>query len=637
MILQDLVGLYDRLERRGEHIPRQGYSPVRIGFVLEIAHDGAPIALIDRRDHSQKKPSAPNVMMPTVARTSGIKPAFLWDKTSYVFGLTSTTPEGATDNEKTIVPGQGKRTAEEHEAFRAAHAEALAATDDEGLLALRLFLERWTLDQWQTLNFTSDALDQNLAFRLQGDHQRIDERPAARALVRSRAAVDGPHALCLITGREAPFALLQPKFKGVMGAQSSGAPLVSFNADAFESYGKEQGANAPVSEDAAFRYGAALNWLLDRTNGRSFRLGETTLVFWACEAPGDDAEAMSTAAEQAIQAEFVTSKDAEPGDTTSPEPDTESGDDPDWSEHSAPRDVDAESAGVIGAGAENIRTQRNAPDIKEIPPRTRLHILGLSPNSGRIAVRLWLDGTYGDFASNIARHHHHMEIEPPDKPARKKPYALLYETAVLGKAENIQPRLGGELARAILTGSPYPRTLYSSVIGRMRADKTINAARAALCKAVINRDIELSKTEKEAVPVALNPDSLDPAYNLGRLFAAYEYAESAVANRNATIRDKFIGAASATPRRVFPLLMRGYEHNASALTKGDGNQRGSAVKASKLIGQILERFDGDETFPTSLPLESQGRFFVGYYHQNRALYSKVESARGAIEIEKDTP
>ena len=634
MILQSLVGFYDRLARRGEQVPQQGYSPVRIGFVLEIARDGAPLAMIDRRDHTQRKPVAPNFMVPTVARTSGIKSAFLWDKTSYAFGVTSTKPEGAADDDKSVVPGQGKRTAEEHQAFRAAHMDALADAVDEGLRALRLFVERWTPDQWMARNFDAAALDQNIAFRLQGDEPRIDQRPAARDLVRTRTADDGPLAHCLITGRQAPFAVLQPKFKGVMGAQSSGAPLVSFNADAFESYGKEQGANAPVSEVAAFRYGAALNWLLDRANSRSFRLGETTLVFWADEAPGDDGEATALTAEEAILAEFATPKDAE---TEIVEADDR--EESDWSDHAPLRDADAETVDIVRGDTENIRTQRKAPDINAIPAGARLHMLGLSPNSGRIAVRVWLDGTYGQFAENIARHHCHMEIEPPDKPVRKKPFALLYETAVLGKAENIPPRLGGELARAILTGERYPRTLFASVIGRMRADKTINAARAAICKAVINRDVELSKNEKEVVPVALDPDSSDPAYNLGRLFAAYEYAERSVADRNATIRDKFIGAASATPRRVFPLLMRGYEHNASALAKGDGNQRGSGVKAAKVVGQILERFDGrDVAFPTSLTLESQGRFFVGYYHQNRALYTaKGDSATDASAIEKDTP
>jgi CRISPR-associated protein Csd1 len=597
MILQSLVGFYDRLERRGDNVPQQGYGPVRIGFVLEIAPDGEPLGLIDRRDQTQKKPVAPLLMVPAIARTSGIKPAFLWDKTSYVFGITASAPEGAVDGDKTVVPGQGRRTAEEHQAFRDLHMEALAGAEDEGLIALRLFLERWTPDQWVSRGFRNDAIDQNIAFRLGGENSRIDERLAARELVRAREVSAGQSANCLITGRQAPFAVLQPKFKGVMGAQSSGAPLVSFNADAFESYGKEQGANAPVSEDAAFRYGAALEWLLDRSNSRSFRLGETTLVFWADGKVGNQIQEDSAQyVEQIIWDEFVT----------------------------APRDADAENADTIRTDGDNIRTQRQAPDRSALAPDTRMFILGLSPNSGRIAVRLWLDDTYGHFKDNIDRHHQLMEIEPPDKPARKKPYALLYETAVLGKAENIPPRLGGELARAILTGSKYPRTLFTSVIGRMRADKTINAARAGLCKAIINRD-----NKKEVVPVALDPESTDPAYNLGRLFATYEYAESAVAKRNATIRDKFIGAASATPRRVFPLLMRGYEHNASALNKGDGNQRGSAVKASKVVGQILERFNGGDDFPTTLALEGQGRFFVGYYHQNRALYTGKANADAA--------
>jgi CRISPR-associated protein Csd1 len=268
MILQSLLGLYDRLERRGDHVPQQGYGPVRIGFVLEISADGKPFALIDRRKKTQKKPVAPLLMVPAVARTSGIKPAFLWDKTSYVFGITASTPDGAENGDKTIVPGHYKRTADEHQAFRDLHLEALAAASDEGLVALRLFLEHWTPEQWVAHGFKNDAIDQNIAFRLRGENSRIDERHAARELVRKRNVRVVQNAQCLITGLRAPFAMLQPKFKGVMGAQSAGAPLVSFNADAFESYGKEQGANAPVSEDAAFRYGAALDWLLDRSNSR---------------------------------------------------------------------------------------------------------------------------------------------------------------------------------------------------------------------------------------------------------------------------------------------------------------------------------------------------------------------------------
>jgi CRISPR-associated protein Csd1 len=455
-------------------------------------------------------------MMPAVLRTSGIRPAFLWDKTAYVFGVTAVEEE--TETGKRLAPGQGRRTLEEHEAFRRAHLDGLAQSRDAGLVALRLFVERWRPEQWNALAFTNDALDENIAFRLLGNSQRIDERDAARELVQRRANSNTETAHCLVTGRLGPYAVLQPQFKGVQGAQSSGAPLVSFNADAFESYGKKDGANAPVSEDAAFRYGAALNWLLDRSHSRSFRLGETTVVFWADEK--EVGEASASAAED----------DFWEGFGTSPE-----------------RDADAADADTIRTGLTNVQNLRAAPDISKLKPETRLHVLGLSPNSGRIAVRFWLVDTYGHLAENLVRHKNDVAIVPPGRHPHQKAYALLYETAVQRKAENIPPRLGGELARAILTGGQYPRTLLTSVLGRMRADKTMNATRAGICKAVINRD-----DDREVIPVALDPESNDQAYNLGRLFAVYEYAERQVAERNATIRDKYIGAASATPRRVFP-------------------------------------------------------------------------------------
>jgi CRISPR-associated protein Csd1 len=625
-ILQSLASFYERLERRGDYVPQPGYAPVRIAFVLEIDRDGMPRALIDMRDVSQRRPVAPAVMMPAVSRTSGVKPAFLWDKTAYVFGVTAI--EEGTEAGKRLIAGQGRRTLEEHEAFRRAHFDMLAESRDEGLVALRCFVERWRPEQWAALGFASEALDENIAFRLLGDDRRIDEREAARELVRSKAVSNSQSAPCLITGRVAPYAVLQPQLKGVQGAQSSGAPLVSFNADAFESYGKEDGANAPVSEEAAFRYGAALNWLLDRSNSRSFRLGETTVVFWADEKSVDAnsrevGEQSAVAAETEFWKEFgITPAVSEKGEDESVE--TEADDDF-WggANKEFERDTDAESKDAIRTTLTNVQNLRPIPpDISALRPETRLYILGLSPNSGRIAVRFWLVDTYGHLEENLKRYKNDIAILPLGPYSHQKAYALLYETAVQRKAENIPPRLGGELARAILTGSSYPRTLFTSVIGRMRADKVVNAARAGICKAVINRD-----NDREVIPMALNPESDDEAYNLGRLFAVYEYAERQVADRNATIRDKYIGAASATPRRVFPILMRGYEHNASALAKGEGNQRGSGIKAAKAVTQILERFGGDMPFPTALTLEAQGRFFVGYYHQNAALYTRAD--RGA--------
>jgi CRISPR-associated protein Csd1 len=591
-ILQSLVALYDRLDRRGE-APKPGYAPVRIAFVMELDNDGTPLGLIDIRNHNERKPVAPALLMPAVSRTSGIKPAFLWDKTAYVFGVIGL--EELSGESTKIVAGQGKRTLEEHSAFRSEHIETLKDANDPGLTALKLFLERWSPDQWTKRGYGPDALDANIAFRLKGDDQRIDERQAARTLVEQKAVVGPADAMCLVTGEVGPFAPLQPQFKGVTGAQSSGAPLVSFNADAFESYDRKSGANAPVSESAAFKYGAALNWLLDRNNARRFRLGETTVVFWADEKEAGVGEEAATEAEKAFWAKF--------GNDAEPEP-----------------DADAEESGIIGAELEKVKALRGPPDLTKVQPNTRVHVLGLSPNAGRIAVRFWLVDTFGHLETNLARHKRDLAIEPPDdRNPNQKAYALLYEIAVLGKAENIPPRLGGELARAILTGVRYPRTLLSAVINRIRADKEVNAARAGLCKAIINRDHDM-----EVIPVALDPQNPNPAYRLGRLFALIEGAQKAALPKlNATVKDRFFGAACATPARVFPLLHKNAMNHIAAVRKERGGGLAHWLEAE--IGQIWSGLSDD--LPRALRLEEQGRFIAGYYHQrfSRTAATPVEA------------
>lgn len=588
-ILQSLVALYDRLDRRSE-APKPGYAPVRIAFVLEIDADGAALGLIDIRDHGGRKPVAPALFMPAVSRTSGIKPAFLWDKTAYVFGVVGLEDESG--GSAKLVAGQGKRTLEEHEVFRREHIQVLHDATDPGLTALRCFLDHWRPEHWKDRNFTSDALDANIAFRLRGDDQRVDEREAARELVAGRAIASSSEATCLITGEIGPFAPLQPQFKGVTGAQSSGAPIVSFNADAFESYDRKSGANAPVSEAAAFKYGAALNWLLDRNNARSFRLGETTVVFWADDKEAEVGEEAATEAEKVFWAEFGTDNGAEPE-----------------------ADVDADDVAAIGAQIQEVKTLRGPPDITKLQPNTRVHVLGLSPNAGRIAVRFWLVDTFGHLDENLKRHKHDLAIEPPDRNPNRKAYALLYETAVQRKAENIPPRLGGELARAILSGGRYPRTLLTAVIGRIRADKEVNAARAALCKAVINRD-----HDEEVIPVALDPHNMNPAYRLGRLFALIESAQkAALPSLNATVKDRYFGSACATPARVFPLLQKNAMNHIAAVRKERGG--GLAHWLESEIGQIWSGLSDD--IPRALRLEEQGRFIAGYYHQR---FSKTAGA-----------
>jgi CRISPR-associated protein Csd1 len=591
-ILGALTKLYDRMAESGE-APRPGWSTEQISFVLVIDEHGRVLRVADRRVLSGKKARpVPTVVPKSEGRTSGVKAFCLWDKTSYVFGVTAVDRK-AEDGENHIVIGQGKRTLQEHAAFRESNIALLKGNLDAGLIALRRFIVGWSPDQFVAPHFKIEMLDQNFVFAFsdQTGEQLIHQRPAAISLL--APVSHAINAQCLVTGETGPVARLHPTIRGVMGAQSSGASLVSFNSAAYESQGKTQGENAPVSERAAFAYGAALNALLARrTDGgteRHLRVGDATVVFWV------DAPTSEVAGWQEIWA----------GQALSP-----------------PGEED--ELRTLREAIRNVAEGRSAQDPR-LDPDTKVYLLGLAPNAARLSVRFWAPGTFGDFARNIQQFWDDLAIDPSPWDRPPAAWALLYETALQRKAENIPPLLGGAMMQAVLSGRPLPRLLLSAVVARIRADGDVNGRRAAICKAVISR---MSDTKGENL-VSLDPESGDPAYCLGRLFAAYAYAEQSFAKRNATIRDKYLAGASATPARIFPLLMRGYERNRSGLMKAQDQRHGCGVRADKAVSAILERIDIGRDIPTSLSLEAQGRFFIGFYHQWNAFFEKPELAAEA--------
>ncbi|HHK74918.1 MAG TPA: type I-C CRISPR-associated protein Cas8c/Csd1, partial [Rhizobiales bacterium] len=516
-------------------------------------------------------------------RTSGVKANLFWDKTAYVLGVTlkkDARGKPVLDEDENLIPELGGRTPEEHAAFVKAHEALLAGSADAGLLALLGFVRSWQPDMYAARGFPLDLLDENLVFRLDGDcddnnqPRFIHDRPAARALLSNRGGQKAEESLCLVSGTMAPVARLHPAIKGVQGAQSSGASLVAFNADAYESFGKAQGENAPVSESAAFAYGTALNTLLRRDYKHSVRIGDTTVVFWA-ETPDRDAA-------NSLEALMHGSLN--------------------------PPDAQAE-ANKLRDTLRNVASGRGAAP-PPFDPDTRIYILGLAPNAARLSVRFWRPGTFGDFAANVLRFWDDLALQPPGWESAPAAWSLLYETAVQGRAENIPPRLGGDLMQAVLGGTPYPRTLLSAVVQRIRADGTINARRTAICCAFIRRNLE----EKE-FPMSLDRDNPDPAYRLGRLFAVLEMIQQkALPGLNATIRDRYFAAASATPARVFPLLAKNATHHLAKMRKSDGG--GLAHWMDAEMGEIWNGLSTN--LPRSLNLEDQGRFIAGYYHQRWA-------------------
>ena len=567
-VLTELATLYDRLADAGE-APRPGFSRERIGFELIFRSDGEPAALEPLAGDDPKRPGRRMSVPAAVNRSSGIKSNLFWDKTAYTLGVT------AIETDSGIGAGQGKRTADEHAAFVEAQRALIVDDPDPGLRAFLAFLNRWTPDRFATLGGNTAALDTNIVFRWEDDPEGpgfLHDRPAARARLATGDGVG--EALCLVTGSRAPTARLHPKIKGVAGARSAGASLVSFNSEAYESFGASQGGNAPVSEKAAFGYATALNALLDwdAQHKRRLKLADTTVVFWA-EGARSAAIPMEDLFAAAVEPETIADAEAK-----------------------LRADLTALALGrsVEGAGYDD---------------STRIFVLGLAPNAARLSVRFWQVEQLGVLARNVLQFWDALRIEPAPWKGPPAARSLLYETALGREAKNIPPRLGGELMRAVLDGQPLPRGLMTAVIGRIRADGNINGRRAAICKAVIN-----GNRGQEVIPVALDTENDDPAYRLGRLFAMLEQAQRGALGRdvNATIKDQYFAAASATPARIFPLLIRNMTNHLSKMRKS--NRGGWAMNIEKETQQIWSGLD--PLLPRSLNLEAQGCFMAGYYHQS---------------------
>ena len=588
MILAALNDYYQRLlDDPDSGIAPHGYSQEKIGYAIVLNDAGDVVDVQDLRDVSGKKPVPRLLSVPQPEkRTVGIKSNFLWDKTSYVLGVSATS----------------KRSEQEHEAFKALHRDALASTDDPGLKAFLAFLDAWTPEHFnESSHFArqgEDMLDANLVFRFDGEHGYLHDRPAARAAwtLQQAAGASDSSGICLVTGEVEPLARLHPAIKGVNGAQSSGASIVSFNLPSFTSYGKEQGENAPVSEQAAFAYTTALNHLLRRDAGNRQRLqiGDTTVVFWA-QAPD---KAAAQEGEDLLAAFFDPSME------------------------------DVQATQRLHDALQLVRQGRPLRDLGgHLDDATRIFVLGLAPNASRLSIRFWETETLARFAKRLADHFDDMELKPTPWRRAPSPQALALVTAPIydgkPKAEDVPPQLAGELARAVLTGARYPQSLLGTVVMRFRADGQISGLRVALCKAVLSRAARLGReqgkpSKQGEPPVSLDIHCTDAGYLLGRLFSSLENVQRAALGKqiNATIRDRYYGAASATPASIFPVLLRNVQNHLSKLRK---EKAGLAVTLEKEIGQIVDALP--PTFPRSLRIEAQGKFAIGYYHQTQARFA----------------
>ncbi|MDG2938893.1 type I-C CRISPR-associated protein Cas8c/Csd1 [Bisgaard Taxon 10/6] len=587
MILASLARYYRRLATQNDDfgnpkVPPYGFSEEKIGWILVLDKEGRLQDAVPNLT-ADKKPQPKLMSVPRPEkRTSGVKPNFLWDKTAYALGVEANKDKAQAKTEP-VVPSE-----KTFEAFRQYHLDVLQHEQDEGLQALYRFLQHWQPAQFADYPCLSETPDANVVFALDKPSALIHKREAAQTLWAGRLKSDeAGQGLCLISGEEAPIARLHPAIKGVFGGQSSGGSIISFNKESFASFGKEQGANAPVSEVSAFAYTTALNYLLRRENGHCLTIGDASTVFWAEAADGETA-----AAAEDFFADIMTPPD---------------------DEQQSQKVFD-----ILEQIAKGRPLQEIAPDLS---PDTRFYILGLAPNAARISIRFWLDTTFGQLAANLAQHWQDLALEPRPWKTAPSVWRLLLQTAVLGKSENISPVLAGEMMRAVIGGTLYPMSLLAQLIARIRADGDANGLRVAMIKAVLQRRFRKGLIHEE-VSMSLNTESRNQAYLLGRLFAVLERIQyQALGELNAGIADRYYGSASAVPFSVFPRLLSGAKHHLSRLRK---DKAGMAVNLDKDLGEIITMLP--ETFPRHLSIDEQGRFAIGYYQQKQSYFAKKDPA-----------
>lgn len=574
MILQALAEYYSALEKQGK-TASPGWGPVKVSFALYLGEDGAlerVVSVQAEQQRGKKTVLVPqNMSLPApIKRTVGVAANFLCDNSSYILGVDT--------------KGDPERTAKCFAACKALHQKLLTGIDTTAAKSALAFFQNWQPDKAAEHPALAEHWDElisgcNLVFRC-ADGYAQDDPEIRRAWERHYNSDDdgAPKMVCLITGELGPAVAVHPAIKGVAGAQSSGAALVSFNAPAFCSFGKEQNLNAPTSKSAAFAYTTALNHLLaDRDH--VFRIGDTTVIFWAQSGETAYQDLFGSVYSDAYEEEDL-------------------------------RHMVEELC--KGHGVEF--------DDTMLEPSMKFYVLGLSPNSARLPVRFFLRNTFGEFLKHIEAHRARLKILRPNYAKYEVPsLKSLLDATVNQNSRDKQasPEMAGEMLRAILNDTPYPATLLNGVVLRMRAERAVTWPRAAILKAYYLKRPNKDIPAEEVLTVSLNEASTSVPYNLGRLFSVLEnIQQKANPSINATIKDKYFNSASATPAVVFPVLINLAQKH---LKKLPDRQRIYFEKSMQAVLDML-----GEDFPTRLNLPQQGAFQLGYYHQTQVRYQNKE-------------
>lgn len=601
MVLNTLTTYYEQLlaDHPGDIAPF-GWSSCKVSLCLEVTPEGKLANIVSLGDCGR------TMLVPAQAKkSSGIAPNFLCDSGKYLLGLDDSAfkhDQGSSEEPNR----KAQRAIRCFEASRDLHHSVLDDVDSQTAHAVLSFFDTWdpesALEDY-IVRAHADMLEKGgfVTFVVVADGSStyaFGDSNIVHAWESTYAARldDTDRMRCLVSGDVLPVARLHPSIKGVAGAQSSGASLVSFNDRADESYGhaEEQGRNAPVSVEAAHAYGMALNYLLSEACHHA-QLGDTTIVYWSERKDEQNSSLMSDIAFGSFLA----------GGTS-------------VEQEAQQKRIDAEIKSLV---------KGNYHDISGADFESPFFILGLAPNASRLAIRFFLRDSFGAFVEHLARHYRRIAISH-SKTQREylAPYALLHEVENPNSKRPvfISP-LCAPFLRSILSDTSYPESLFSSVITRIRSTqddedkhtRKVDRGRAALIKAYLIKNKGLSEKE---ITVSLNEARESIPYCLGRTFCLLEDIQRKANDGNTNISSRYMDSASATPSVVFPTLLR--LANAH-IEKVSHDSPGLAVGFKKELAQLLSKPDMEE-FPSRLSLAEQGDFFLGYYHQ---LARNIQSAQ----------
>lgn len=610
MILARLYELYGRLERDPEFedaLPRLGTSKQKMSFIVVLTPDGK---LFDIQDAKIQKILPPtkkggkekvvsvtrDLIVPGGAHPPGAAPTprLLWDSTAYIFGCYPNKAKKKDKDKEKARHALFPAFRERHRRFRDAN-----GLHDPGLDAIVSFLDSWNPDDIpDDIREKIERFGDNFGtFAIQGKPGYVYESPVVmEAALREMLETDpkAPRGTCLITGESGVplVSTVETKVK-LAGTSVGGGAIASFNAPAYESYGKEQTFNAPLSETAAFKAHNALN-LLIADSRYHFKLADTTVVFWT---------AKKTQTENLLS--WVWNP---PVETNGPA-------------------MNAALAQKIEAFWK-IVAQAGDPDLTTLgdDTATPFYMLGIEPNAARIVVRFWHESSLGDFIRQLRRHAWDMAIQKtfPNEPDHIPLWLLLKQT--VRDAKEIPPLLPGSLLRSVLEGLPYPESWFQLTLNRVNVahDKYKVGGKVSYFQASVIKAFLTRNTHTKGLTMALNPENKNPAYLLGRLFATLEMTQNdASGGVNAGVGDKFYSSASSTPRIVFPTMLDMFR---KWIKKLSSDKPGLAVVRDKLVGEILDDIDSTKGFPSQLSLEDRGLFALGYYQQMRAFFTKKTEA-----------